>query len=480
MSTRDLVDDRRGAILVVGVFMAAVLAGALFMIIGTGDAILYRERLQDGADAIAYSSAGVHARGMNLIVLVNLVMAALLAILIALRMLIAVLGVAIAVCGVVSVLSAGTLTAICAPVLASAPAMVSSLEKAANAYEKFLAKTLPTLSKVERVIALTTPYVALRESVKVSGEYAPLVTRGLAASPSMVPFLPDGKRLGLPVKEMEPDAFCKKSAELGVSHAFFWAPGWLESAATKLAGALVSSFTGYFCSGQSLGSSQAVHDSVDELCKDEEKACVAGKNGAQFCKTLADGTREFDDARCKKETQKQVKKGLGQSKPSSGASLAKATPKVIWDNAKHGGVWFQVWGFALGDEAWPRRMDRGVAIASSVGMPVPDTRWGNLRVAQAEFYFDGSGDWSTLSERCMWELGWRARLRRVDLHAPELSGTLPSKLVHALGKPLGSAFDDVLVQGGLVERVFDPASWQLAASNVTALQSGAPHWELVH
>src|SRR5687767_4564724 len=74
----NLAGDKSGAIALGGVFMSVLLAAGVFYIIGTGNAIIYRERLQDAADAAAYTSAGVHARGMNLIVMINLIMAALL------------------------------------------------------------------------------------------------------------------------------------------------------------------------------------------------------------------------------------------------------------------------------------------------------------------------------------------------------------------------------------------------------------------
>ena len=73
--------DQRGAIMVMAVFMAAFLVGCLWYLIGVGDALVYRERVQDAADAGAYSAAVYHARGMNLIALLNIVMAAMLAVL---------------------------------------------------------------------------------------------------------------------------------------------------------------------------------------------------------------------------------------------------------------------------------------------------------------------------------------------------------------------------------------------------------------
>src|SRR3954464_9936107 len=84
-SARGLAGDRRGAILVGAVFMAVFLVGCLWYLVGIGDAAIYREKMQDGSDAVAFASAVYHARGMNIIAVLNLVMAAALAVLIAFK-----------------------------------------------------------------------------------------------------------------------------------------------------------------------------------------------------------------------------------------------------------------------------------------------------------------------------------------------------------------------------------------------------------
>src|ERR1700722_17728302 len=83
--TPSLRDDRRGAILVVAVFMAVFMVGCLWYLVGVGDAAIYREKMQDGSDATAFASAVYHARGMNIIAMLNLIMAAALAVLIAFK-----------------------------------------------------------------------------------------------------------------------------------------------------------------------------------------------------------------------------------------------------------------------------------------------------------------------------------------------------------------------------------------------------------
>src|SRR5512141_1580740 len=83
--TRGLMGDRRGAVLMAAVFMAVFLVGCLWYLVGIGDAAIYREKMQDGSDAVAFASAVYHARGMNIIAILNLIMAAALAVLIALK-----------------------------------------------------------------------------------------------------------------------------------------------------------------------------------------------------------------------------------------------------------------------------------------------------------------------------------------------------------------------------------------------------------
>ncbi len=76
---RELGADSGGAVMVVGLLFACFLASALWYVIGVGDAVLFRDRMQEAADAVAFSAAVVHARGMNFIVVCNLLMFALTA-----------------------------------------------------------------------------------------------------------------------------------------------------------------------------------------------------------------------------------------------------------------------------------------------------------------------------------------------------------------------------------------------------------------
>lgn len=85
--TKSLRKDKSGAIMVMGVFMAALMVGFIYYVKGIGDAILFKERMQDAADSGAFASVATHARGMNLIALLNITMVSVLAVVTAFRLL---------------------------------------------------------------------------------------------------------------------------------------------------------------------------------------------------------------------------------------------------------------------------------------------------------------------------------------------------------------------------------------------------------
>ncbi|RYG67200.1 hypothetical protein EON77_16700, partial [bacterium] len=77
---RDLSEDESGAIAVFGLMASGLLVGLIWFILGVGNSVAIRERAQEAADAVAFSSKVAHARGMHALVLLNLVASAILAI----------------------------------------------------------------------------------------------------------------------------------------------------------------------------------------------------------------------------------------------------------------------------------------------------------------------------------------------------------------------------------------------------------------
>ncbi|MEM9192246.1 MAG: hypothetical protein AAGF12_23940 [Myxococcota bacterium] len=71
--------DEGGAMMIMSIFMAMLVVGMLYYVAGIGETIVYRERVQDAADSVAMTGAVVLARSMNVIVLLNLVIASVFA-----------------------------------------------------------------------------------------------------------------------------------------------------------------------------------------------------------------------------------------------------------------------------------------------------------------------------------------------------------------------------------------------------------------
>ncbi|MGB0680703.1 MAG: TadE/TadG family type IV pilus assembly protein, partial [Polyangiales bacterium] len=229
--------DERGAIMVMAVFMATFLVGMLFYLIGLGESLLFRQDMQDAADSVAQAGAVVHARGMNILVLLNIAMAALMAVLVALR--------------TVQVLAAAAaaITAALCPIpfcqwACPFPGPAMSLHyKALGVYEK-------TKKYIFPMIRLTH---CLEEGVKYA---MPLAAQGRAISMAMV--RSDGSKKvgfivpiyrGLPVED-DPTQLCGKAGEFAGSLAakpFKYVVPGLDRVVGKMIGGLTSRFAPFFC-----------------------------------------------------------------------------------------------------------------------------------------------------------------------------------------------------------------------------------------
>ncbi|MDH5670985.1 MAG: hypothetical protein OEZ06_02490 [Myxococcales bacterium] len=171
-----LLSDQRGAIMLLGLFMAVLLAGSLYYVIGIAEAVRHREHMQDAADATAFGGAVLHARGMNLIVLINLIMAALLSVLVALKLIETALMIAIAALMVASIF---------APAAAGAAVELNQVRSTvATMHDKLRPKihsSLKALGATSRAVRAVIPWTTqVRLVERVRAEYAPRAQAGFA------------------------------------------------------------------------------------------------------------------------------------------------------------------------------------------------------------------------------------------------------------------------------------------------------------
>lgn len=436
---KKLAHDSRGAVLLIAVFMSAFLVGALWYIIGIGDAAIYRQYLQDGADATAFGSAVYHARGMNIIALINLVMAAVLMVLVAFK-----IGqLLLAAANIASCLIGAFLNPVCNLTTAAQAPYANLVMRV----EQIVDKILRVLYQTSNAVAIGMPWVAEGKALIVSKEYKPSMDGGFMVSISLVPGpveqaigglvsskkpaadpatpggpatppagatkkpSKDGMRWGLPVQDDEYSNLCKRAAK-NVTHLVFLpfkalpGIGGLAGAVEKFASGVVSSivgfFSGYFCgdvkdmAGQAKGFADKMKDKLLKGSKDKAKdLCEKRKkeSAAENIKRKADGLPPivFDFAKCMEATDSSFK---SLENPGAGSTLgAGKTSKTVYEPASLGDDYFAIWGFGFGDLSDQTGAEKGVNIAGwNKATAAGPNIFSRLSVAKAEFYYEPKPD----------------------------------------------------------------------------------------
>lgn len=198
-AARGLAGDDRGAILVIGIFMCTCLVAATWYLASIGDAILYRERMQEAADSVAFSNAALHARGMNLIVLINLVMACVLGVRVALKVTQLVMMIA-----AVTFAAIGVFVEIFLGASAACTEGASYIQDILDSTHDVINDTLKLLSKAQVGVARLTPGAAELASIEINGpKFSPLVSHNVVDDQLLLS--------GLPVVDGSAKKLCKEA-----------------------------------------------------------------------------------------------------------------------------------------------------------------------------------------------------------------------------------------------------------------------------
>ena len=430
---RALCADERGAILVLGVFMCACMAGALWYLIGIGDAIVYRERLQEGADAVAFSAATLHARGMNLIVLLNLLMACVLGVRVAMKAAQSALVVVGTICAIIPGLEEF------APPAYDAAA---DLQTAIVDTRPAINDTLKALSRGQIGIKMMVPAAALAGSFQIGTKYAPRISEAAAANRNLIQ--------GLPVEEGNVDQLCREAGESGprllewmletITHTKI--PDQVTGRFDHLIGKGIEKGGAYFCelgtgadtppdfssdldtaakegcnqqqTGLKDQAGQAQSD-YDRACRSYGAACGGGSDAKLTSAQKSDLSRlqlqqsstqsavtNFDGKKCKEDkraqSDQQLKdKGVAGEPPAS-TDGKDMTPKQVTARYQNGGDDAQLLSVAQGNMAPLRGAPRGVRIGAWTNQggeskSIADS----FGFAQAEFFYDCAGAWTSES-----------------------------------------------------------------------------------
>lgn len=189
--------------MVIALFLAVFLLGLLYYVVGVTQTVFLREHLQDTADAAALSGAVMHARSMNLIVLINIVMAALLAILVTIKLIegLAIIGMVIAA-ALAWFTGGSTLAAI--PPLKTAQADMNAAYQQVQPPIFTALKALHTASDVVSSVAPVAADGAVLADIAANAQ--PPGSRGLAS----------GTRLTLPVSDDTFPELCGRAGKFPI------------------------------------------------------------------------------------------------------------------------------------------------------------------------------------------------------------------------------------------------------------------------
>ncbi|MFI5298020.1 MAG: TadE/TadG family type IV pilus assembly protein [Polyangiales bacterium] len=436
---RELRADSRGAVMVIAVFMSAFMCGILWYVIGVGDAVIYRESMQDGADAVAFGTAVDLARSMNVLVLINQVMAAVLAVLLAFKVVQVALGIANA-----------TLLAICAWPFGGEWACVPAEElteveepysNTVDDVKNIVDMTLEVLHGAEEVLEYSLPLLAEADGITIANNYGTTVKSGLPVSDSLA---------GLPVEFDDFSVLCDHAAD-DVPGILLLPIGVIVIEGAPLGAPFVAAaslgtlpLARYMCddgSGSGAASAASTYDSASkgsiagaggtgvlspkDACSKDATDCAAGTfppnpDCSKYTKSITapDGTSStvFDTAGCTDAKMKAA--GMVDPASYSGTSASNKSPVRVKSSCKAGDTCFAVWSMVNGDIKNNSGAYKGVNIASWGGEKAGDsTTLGNQHFAMAEFFYEpsSSASWDSIKADAMWKMRWKARLRRFRL-----------------------------------------------------------------
>ncbi|MDF2694151.1 MAG: hypothetical protein K0S65_2534 [Labilithrix sp.] len=385
-----LVEDQRGAVMLTGVFMACFLIGTLWFLMGIGDAVVFREKMQEAADHGAFSSAALHAKGMNFISLCNLVM--LVGTIIHI-----VLGIISDLRFVMTIITClSTLGLGCIPAIAQ-------YEQAYRMWDRYfsaMSKAFKAIHIAQQTASYAYPAMGTIEAYEVGAKYGgdkrTSPVNVLALSTSLIPggairgigkglggggdkpgslgpdFAASVAKGGLPVETKEFNELCKRVVTVASTGVVNLMGLGSQVSLTKLNGRVLSLFNWIF-------------GAVLEF---------------RYCNKTPMHIEPFG--------------------PGWDDFWGEDGPYKVYGAATNGSVWMQVWALNLG----PKLHDTSeshVGIAAKELTKYTTEANDAVYAAQAEFYLDCDSDWNAavcnFEDMATYTIKWRARLRRLELPA---------------------------------------------------------------
>ncbi len=391
---KSLRQDERGAVMLIGLFMATFLIGSMWFMKGVGDAMVFKDRMQEGADHAVFSAAAVNARGMNLIAVINLIMFVLVIV----HCVLAVLKWAALAC------SFAIITAeVCFPAY-------EALDKAETAYDNTVIRFgLPALSIASTAAAIGYPWYGSYAGFNVGSDYE---STAIAASASNIP----GFSFSLPLGKLFGGGKAPAGGNTNMSG--------LLSQFQRSGSAKNKPNSASFNSDMKLGLPVILVENK-ELCEravDKVADLVPGFL-RWLIKFIGDLTTDCDG-------------GVWEQKMFGW--------KRMYSPAQNGNDWMQVWSFSF-PKGYTEDAEHRVALAqgTKTGVPLAASLKGQnpstpMYFAQSEFYFDCEEKWDDEScskdDNAVFNMRWTSRMKHVA--SPDFFGMLMGVIGSNLLGPL--------------------------------------------
>jgi hypothetical protein len=456
--------DTRGAIMVVGILIGAMLVSVLFHIASVGQAILWREQAQDAADQVGYEAALWNARGMNVIVAMNIFLVVLIALLMFWRLVLLVIWIMLALCGIACVAQLIPGLQFLDVLCDQAPRLVRVVRRMVDLDRRYTPKLYRAMTLIHRgqvIVSSATPIIsAVKSSLHVTSVYRDNgVEVALGIGPQLLPYKvypkskedadkPSGspmcgvthhhsnarlsgyimgKPVSLPWEHwFEVDEMCGKGGEMqfkivgGMVHHLADVLGFPELGAVGDAGPwkniwsfIAESLSPLLCEDLEGTPMERLEETIDKVCKDRDDR---DKCEDDMRKQSTDGADGADGPK------------LGQVKSDD---VLYAKPYWL---AQNGNFFMQSWGLVLAKRPGIERADRLITFSNRFGgkkdpVKVEDEAW---VVAGAEMFYDCGKGWGDCQYSVPWGMNWRARLRRFHDPTEYASGVLETYITETV------------------------------------------------
>ncbi len=476
---KGLATDNRGAIMVLGIFMACAMIGLTWEFIGFGDAMLWRDRSQEAADSAAFSSAAVQARAMNIIAFLNMILLLMAVVYLAAAFIFNILDLILVITGrsnkriwglpwpapkqckwhtgevelIATVLDAFGVPAEPINAVAGYFCTIAGMVQPAhdglktfitNYRDKVMVPVMPKIGELQKLIAIAGPYAGAVTASVMAYKYEDWGKQrlGTALSGTMVPasIIPnknkwkhngqefDAKdgRLGLPVETKPMNELCTVAGnELS---------GFVKDKITiPIIGDIVGMIIDFLFDGLK-----------KSYCVDGAKGMFPGFEDAIYYAFLGVGPK------------KDVSPYQGFPSGFWEDPEKYPGPKHVVPYAENGNDWMQVWGGVYGGNR-EERAQKKVSVNGFNWDKQGLTQNGfAMYVAQAEMYFDCEEAWDEYEcnegDLAMYRLNWRARMRRVNTlnWASDLFGYYSGT---AFGDGFGEMVQNMVTDSGIFKGV---------------------------